>query len=436
MIGNADQTFRTTDISFSPTATANPANSSESNESPLFVCSWGFVAFLVGVIAASGIWLTIRSQRIKTEKEIELHTPVHTSTYGLEVVASPVHSGSNLQNQNFNVELSKYLKDTSPNTSPNDSNTIGVEMNWKLFVLFASQAICQNSNNSTQPKSSIPPESSAPKPTTTNPPPTSAPPATTNPPQTSATSEIASAPPTTQTTATIASGTATQSSAKVSGTNSQFSNSPDPTGDTGSSEAAKPVLIFGWVVLATFIAAILGASAWFSYRYYRKKNKVVQDKNLDDELEYTPAEHLFAPRPSTTVAPIGGNIQKAYAPQSSPLAIAPNGSESANSAKNSYMVPISYPPPEHSPYAPVAEQEQNYENYNDGNDYGTYERDGNGALYTYGAESVQDGDYENTDPDARFPNKDTLDRVISEPSDAGVPDDRSSDAISDSANQY
>lgn len=125
MIGNAGQTFRTNDISFSPTATANSTNSSESNESPLFVCSWGFVAFLVGVIAASGIWLTIRSQRNKTEKEIELHTPVHTSTYGLEVVASPVHSGSNLQNQNFNVELSKYLKDTSPNTSPNDSNTIG-----------------------------------------------------------------------------------------------------------------------------------------------------------------------------------------------------------------------------------------------------------------------------------------------------------------------
>ncbi|KAJ3318029.1 hypothetical protein HDV06_000879 [Boothiomyces sp. JEL0866] len=307
-------------------------------------------------------------------------------------------------------------------------------MNWLLLVLFAGPVICQKSDNSTAPKTSGAVESSpvVVKSTTVPPATTSAPPpTTTNQPTTT------NAPPTTTNQATtsdsaVVSGTVSQSSAKASGSGSVFSNSPDPTGDTGSSNASQPVIIFGWVVLASFIAAILAASAWFSYRYYRKKNKIIPDKNLDEDLEYTPAAHLFTPRPSSAVAPVVLNMQKAKAAQSSPLALTPAGSDSSNSARNSFIVPKAYPPPaEHSPYAAAVEEEQNYGHYYEGKDYDTYGRDGNGALYTYGAESVQGGDYESADPDSRFPNKDTLERVISEPSEAGVPDDQSSEPISD-----
>ncbi|KAJ3318028.1 hypothetical protein HDV06_000878 [Boothiomyces sp. JEL0866] len=96
---------------------AEPGNSSNSNESPLFVCSWGFVAFLVGIIATIGIWLTMRSQRIKSIHEVELNTPVHTSTYSLELVASPVNIHSNsLQSNNFESQLMQFMNASGPET--------------------------------------------------------------------------------------------------------------------------------------------------------------------------------------------------------------------------------------------------------------------------------------------------------------------------------
>ncbi|KAJ3269131.1 hypothetical protein HDV01_001831 [Terramyces sp. JEL0728] len=302
-------------------------------------------------------------------------------------------------------------------------------MNWKLIVLFAARVISQGKNSSAvhvESKTEAPPPTTTIAPTTANPPPT-----TTNPPATTQPQTQTNAPTTQPPTIGVTTESATTLSSGQPGF-ATSTGSPDPSGDTGNSNASPAVVVFGWVVLAVFIAGILAAAGWFFYRHYRKKNRVIQDKNLDEGLEYTPAEHLFAPRPSSAILLGTNNLQKTPA-QSSPLAASPVGSDSSNSARNSYIVPKAYPPiKEESPYAPPIEEEATYGHYYEGKDYGSYSRNAKGPLYTYAAESVPDGDYEANDPDARFPNKDTLERVISEPSETGAQDDGSSEPISDS----